>query len=73
MSLIEKLNKELNKHNLEFKIIKEYSTKYKGILIDKNTDIKLDFEVEKCLQINYIKSFSEFCRKHIDLYSSLLK
>lgn len=66
MTLIEKLNQELNKQGLEFKSTKEYQDKFKGILIDKRTEIQTPFEVMKCLQYNMIESHAKWCRGYMD-------
>lgn len=66
MTLLEKLNQELNKQGLSFKPEKEFNEKFKGILEDKKTSIQIPFEVNKSLQINHIKSHAVWCRNYMD-------
>lgn len=66
MTLLEKLNKELEKHNLVFISSKETNDKYKGILEDTKLKIQTPYEINKSLQFNMIKSHSEFCRTYMD-------
>lgn len=71
MTLIEKVNKELDKVGLEFKVKKELVEKFKGTLIDKKANIEIPYEVAKILQWNKVKSFAANCRMHIDMYIQL--
>lgn len=68
MTLIQKLNKELDKVGLEFKQTKELRDKFKGILIDKKSSIEIPYEVQKILQWDKVNLFANGCRKHIDMY-----
>lgn len=71
MTLIQKLNKELEKVGLEFKETKELRDKYKGVLIDKKADVEIPYEVQKILQWDKVKSFANNCREHINMYVEL--
>lgn len=66
MTLLEKLNKELEKYNLVFTSSKETNDKYKGILEDTKLKIQTPYEINKSLQFNMIKSHSKFCRDYMD-------
>lgn len=72
MTLLEKLNSELEKLNLKFVSEKELNGKFKGLLVDTKQAIQMEFEVDKSLQFNMINSFSNFCRKHMDMYLKLV-
>ena len=50
MTLIEKLNKQLETVNLRFDVKKESNDKFKGELIDTKQGIFMEFEVDKRLQ-----------------------
>jgi len=71
MTLIQKLNKELAKVNLEFKQTKELAEKFRGVLVDKEQGIEIKYEVPKILQWNKVNSFAQNCRSHIDMYIQL--
>ena len=73
MTLIQKLNKELDKLDLEFIETKELREKYRGILIDKKTGVEITYEVQKILQWDKVKIFAQNCREHIDMYIELNK
>lgn len=73
MTLIQKVNKELEKVGLEFKPVKELRDKFKGILIDKKNQVEIPYEVQKILQWDKVESFAKSCRDHINLYIQLSK
>lgn len=73
MTLIQKLNKELEKVGLEFKTSKELATKFKGMLIDKKTNIEIPHEVVKILQWDKIRSYANWCRDYMDMAIKLNK
>ena len=66
MTLLEKLNKELSKVDLKFESEKEFMTKYKGTLVDTKNNIKIPFQVQKCLRYERTKEFATFCRDYAD-------
>ena len=66
MTLLEKLNKELEKNHLVFISNKECNDKYLGILEDTQLKIQTPFEINKALQFNMIKSHSKFCRNYMN-------
>ena len=66
MTLLEKLNKELEKVQLEFKQTKECNEKFNGILTDKQTGTQMPFEVWKSLQNDKIKNHAKWCREYMD-------
>lgn len=68
MTLLEKLNKELNVYDLEFIKEKESNFKFTGILRDTETKTEVQFEVWKSLQWNKMKSHAEWCRSYMDNY-----
>lgn len=72
-NLLEKVNEELAKNGLEFTVIKEFNTKFKGKLVDIKSGIYADFEIQNCLQFNMIKSFAKFCRNYMDMYVVFVK
>lgn len=66
MTLLQKLNKELEKVNLVFIVKKEFNEKFKGVLKDTTTNYEIKFEIWKTLQNNYLKDYSKYCRNYVD-------
>lgn len=76
MTLLEKLNQELNKVGLEFRQTKEFNDKFKGILVDKEKEIQTPFEVMKCLQFDKLESHAKWCRDYMNTtiqFSNMVK
>ena len=72
MQFIERINKALNKQNLEFVDYKEYNEKFKGYLLDKTDNYKIKFEINKGLRLDMLKSWSSFCKEHIELHKKVI-
>ena len=68
MTLIQKLNKELEKLNLKFIKEKEFNEKYKGKLVDTKLNYEIKYEVPKALQYNMTGSYAKQCRNLIDMH-----
>jgi hypothetical protein len=71
MTLVERLNKELSKYELQFVCQKEYGTKFKGFIIEKNKGAKIPYELEKSLQVEYIEKHCKWINDYVDLYLKL--
>lgn len=71
MTLLQKLNKELDKVGLEFKPTKELRDKFRGILIDKQTKKEMPHEVVKILQYDKTPTYANWCREYMNMYIKL--
>lgn len=72
MQFIVRINKALNKQNLEFVDYKEYNEKFKGYLIDKTDNYKIKFEINKALRLDMLTKWCKFCKEHIELHKKVL-
>ena len=70
-TLLQKYQEELRKVGLEFELKKELNSKFVGTVKENGILILEKWEVQKCLQWNFVRSFAQMTKENVEMHKKI--